>query len=283
MGTPLSPVIPATPTRSKIVFPAQPPQVPDPVVSSVAGGSLPATTYYVKATWVVQTQDGVLHESMPSNEVKIAVDAGRLLVVQSPPPLTMPYILVGWNVYVGTSSSTGFTEGYGVGPYGGIPYGGGVVLVTPSSVGEVMQNANAIAIGTNWQEPLTGLIAGTVPPSSWGTTLMFNFPGRGFPYSNREAKAEENFSTDGVEQSIVWYVDDILDFQVPYIQDGDDVAAWDQFLDVALARVPWDFYRDSTQAQYQTMMMTDASQKLSYHSAGLWAAEIKARQVILTI
>ena len=269
----------ATPqtTRSKIVYPSQPPQAPDPVLSSVAGGALAATTYYVRTTWVVETQDGNIYESLPSNEVSLPVGANNLLVVQSPPPLPMPYMLLGWNVYVATTASTG--EGYGAGPYGGIPYGGGAGLFF---VSETLQNLTMLAIGANWQEPTSGLILGVSPPSTWGTVLVFNFPGREFPYSNRDAKASDNFSVDGVEQSIVWYVDNILDFRLPAIQSGADASAWDQFFATAILRVPWDFYLDSTKAEFVTVFMTNATVEMAYYQPGLYSADVRARQVILT-
>ena len=253
MGLPLSPVFPASPIKSKIVWPSQPPQVPLPALSTAAGGTLPLTVYLVKTTWIVQTQDGVNHESTPSAEVAISVPANNVLVVASPPASLMPFALTGYNVYVGTSSGA-----------------------------EKLQNATPIAIGTNWQEPTTGLIAGVSPPNTWGTTLIFNFPGKEFPYSNRDWKGHDDFSAAGFQQSITWYVDQITDFRLPYIQDGNDVAAWDQFLAVAILRVPWDFYQDSTQAQFVTVVMTDTNPKIAYYQPGLWTASIRARRAILS-
>ena len=253
MGTLLlSPAVAATPTRSKIVFPSQPPQVPMPFLASVGGGALPPTTYFVRLTWVIQTQEGATHESLPSDEVAIILGANQLLKVLSPPALAMPYALVGYNVYAST---------------------------VPGA--ERLQNASPINIGANWQEPVGGLGAGLPPPHSWGATLVFTFPGREFPYSNREWKGHDEFSYAGLQQSITWYVDRILDFRLPYIQDGIDVAAWDQFLAVAVRRIPWDFYLDSTQAQYQTVIMMDANPKLAYYAPGLWTASITARRAIL--
>jgi hypothetical protein len=249
----LSPTIPPSPVRSKVVFPSQPPQVPPPALSSTAGGVLPATTYYAKTTWVIQTQDGVQHESPPSDETSFLVAADNLLVVGSPPSMPMPYALVGWNVYVGNSKGS-----------------------------ERLQNSAPLTIGSAWQEPATGLVAGAPPPSTWGIALIFTYPGKDFPYSNRDWHGHDEFSTAGVQQSITWYVDNLLDFTMPFIQDGNDVAAWDQFLAVAIQRVPWDFYIDSTQPQYITVIMTTTKPKLAYKAPGLWTVDIQARQAILT-
>lgn len=253
MGLPLMPLAPPSAARSKIVFPSQPPLVPVPGLSSVAGGALAATTYFVRTTWVIQTQDGVQHESLPSNEDSLAVAANNLLRVASPLAVTMPFALTGWNVYIGQTKGS-----------------------------ETLQNSTPIAIGTAWQEPTTGLVGGPPPPASWGNTLIFTFPGKGFPYVNRDWKGHDEFSTAGWQQSITWYVDQILDFSMPYIQDGNDVAAWDLFLGTAIQRVPWDFYLDSTLANYVTVIMTSTNPKLAYKAPGLWSVDIKARQVILS-
>lgn len=103
-----------------------------PTLSQSAGGSLPATTYYVKTTYV--TGGG---ESGPSSESSLAVSANNVLSVASPsmpsPPAT------GWNVYVGTTAGS-----------------------------EKKQNSSPIAIGTSWTEPTSGLISSgpTVPPDT---------------------------------------------------------------------------------------------------------------------
>jgi hypothetical protein len=252
MGLPLQPTVPPSPVLSKIVYPSQPPQVPPPVLSYVAGGSLAVPEYFVKITFVIQTQDGVLHESLPSNESVLAVPANNLLSVASPSAILMPYALVGWNVYVSAASGD-----------------------------EELQNSTPIAIGTNWQEPVSGLVAGVPPPTTWGNTLVFTFPGRNFPYSNRDAKLHDEFSTAGWYQGIVWYVDNLWDFSMPYVKDGNDVAGWDQFLAYAVQRGAWDFYLDSTQSTYLTLIMTTMNPKLAYKAPGLWSVDVRARQVIL--
>lgn len=252
MSTPLTPLVPASPVLSKIIFPSQPPQVPPPVLSPVSGGTFGAATYFAKITWVIQTQDGVLHESLPSNESQLVVAADNLLSVASPLAILMPYALVGWNVYVGASSGS-----------------------------EVLQNSSPLAIGTAWQEPTSGLVTGAPPPNTWGNTIIFTYPGRNFPYSNRDWKGHDEFSTAGWQQSITWYVDNLLDFSMPYIQDGNNAANWDQFLAYAIQRCAWDFYRDSTQSQYVTLTMVTTNPKLAYKAPGLWTVDVKTRQNIL--
>lgn len=105
-----------------------------PSLTSVAGGTLAAATYYVKTTYV--TPNG---ETVVSVEAGLAVAANNLLKVNSPASAGNA---TGWNVYVATSSGN-----------------------------ETLQNASPIALGTAWTEPTTGLISGASPPSSSATRI----------------------------------------------------------------------------------------------------------------
>jgi Phage gp6-like head-tail connector protein len=100
-----------------------------PTVSSVAGGSLAAQTYYVRQTYVTATG-----ETAASLENFVIVAANKLLSVASPPPDPLG-LATGWNVYVSNTSSA-----------------------------ETLQNASPITIGTSWTESSSGLIAGTALP-----------------------------------------------------------------------------------------------------------------------
>lgn len=115
-----------------------------PVLGSIAGGTLPGNTYYVKITYVDNGSEG-----NPSSEAQLTVSANHLLTVASPssgPSIT------GWNVYVGT---------------------------TPG--GETRQNTTPIAIGVNWTEPLTGLRAGPSIPVSFPSINDWTLPPVGTP------------------------------------------------------------------------------------------------------
>ena len=100
-----------------------------PTLSSASGGTIAATTYYVKTTYL--TADG---ETTPSTESSLAVAADYLLVVDSP---ASSVGATGYNVYVSTATGT-----------------------------ETKQNSAPIAIGTNWTEPTTGLVSGSALPTS---------------------------------------------------------------------------------------------------------------------
>lgn len=98
-----------------------------PTLSSSAAGTLAATTYYVRITYM--TAYGETPASPEENE---AVAADHVLVVDSPSSLTGA---TGWNVYVGTTSGS-----------------------------ETLQNSTPIAISTNWTEPTSGLVSGVAFP-----------------------------------------------------------------------------------------------------------------------
>ncbi len=100
-----------------------------PGLSSMAGGTLAAATYYVKTTYT-----GPNGESAPSPEASLPVAVDDLLEVASPAAQTGA---TGYNIYVGTASGD-----------------------------ETLQNAAPVAIGTPWEEPATGLMAGTAYPAN---------------------------------------------------------------------------------------------------------------------
>jgi hypothetical protein len=110
-----------------------------PSLSAVASGALAAATYYARITYV--TASG---ETTPSGEASLALAANQVLNVGS--PITASGV-IGWNVYVATSSG-----------------------------GETKQNASPIAIGTAWREPNTGLIVGAAPPASNTTGWSLTTP-----------------------------------------------------------------------------------------------------------
>lgn len=103
-----------------------------PTLSTVTGGALGARTYYVKTSY--KSAGG---ETLASAESSITITAGNLLVVTSPPNVTGA---IGWDVYVGTSTGA-----------------------------ETEQNIALLPLGSSWQEPNTGLIAGSALPAANGT------------------------------------------------------------------------------------------------------------------
>ena len=104
-----------------------PPSAPS--LSYASGGTLPAATYYVKATYTSPAG-----ETLASSEASIAVPANNLLVVASP-------------------AASGAATGYNV-------------YVSMTSGAEELQGASPTPLGTNWQELTTGLDPGNGVPSS---------------------------------------------------------------------------------------------------------------------
>lgn len=100
-----------------------------PTLSSIAGGTMNAATYYAKATYT--TASG---ETLASSEASLAVAANSLLKITS--PITSNGA-TGWNAYV--SLTTG---------------------------NETKQTSTPLAIGVDWTEPIPGLVSGANLPVS---------------------------------------------------------------------------------------------------------------------
>jgi hypothetical protein len=130
-----------------------------PQVSQGSGGSLAATNYYVRSTYVSGTG-----ETLASAETAVAVSAANVISVSS--PAAVPGA-TGWNVYVGNTASCPGVDS-------GAITGGGETC-------EVKQNASPIPIGTDWIEPSAGRLtftgwytgstgpAGETPPTNDST------------------------------------------------------------------------------------------------------------------
>lgn len=96
-----------------------------PLLSTVAGGALTATRYFVVVSYV--TAAG---ETAVSVEANLAIASNNLLVVASPKPDSFG-LASGWNVYIGTKSGQ-----------------------------ETLQNASPLPIGSAFTLPTGGLVAG---------------------------------------------------------------------------------------------------------------------------
>lgn len=142
-----------------------------PTLSSVAGGALGATTYYVKITY--KSASG---ETLGSTEASLAVLASNLLKVTSPSAETGA---VSWSVYVSTSTGT-----------------------------ETRQQAG-IAIGTDWTEASSGLVAGAALPVS--NTTGWSVSGAVVTFTGTPANGTV-LSWTGSYYYLVHFVEDILHF-----------------------------------------------------------------------
>jgi hypothetical protein len=119
---------------------------PAPAVTQTAAGSLAATTYYVRTSYVSGTG-----ETLSSAETSMAASTGIVLGVASPPAVPGA---TGWNLYLGnTASCPGVDAGASTGA---------------GETCEVKQNAVPLPIGADWAETVTG----RVPFNGWYTGSM---------------------------------------------------------------------------------------------------------------
>lgn len=102
-------------------------------LTPTAGGTLAATTYYVRSTWTTP-----VGETIAAPVTSLAVAVNNVLNVAAPG--SPPAGATGWNVYVSTATGT-----------------------------QTKQNSSPIALGTAWVEPTTGLIAGAALPTTQTT------------------------------------------------------------------------------------------------------------------
>lgn len=112
-------------------------------LTSTAAGSLGATTYYVKTTWVT-----LAGETAPSSETSLSVAANHVLNIAA--PAGAPAVATGWRAYVSNTA------------------GGG-------SGAETLQAT--LSTSASFVEPTSGLVTGAAPPpgnytgynvSNWG-------------------------------------------------------------------------------------------------------------------
>jgi YD repeat-containing protein len=166
---------------------------PAAVLALVQGGSLPATTYYVKISYLV---NGV--ETAASAESNLMVAANALLKVTSPSSIPGA---TGYNVYVATASGQ-----------------------------EVLQNGSTpIGIGTAWTEPASGLVTGTAaPPTSGGpdgTEAVSSLQTLARDYTNSAGQAtasDSYFNLSGVTYSTAAHIGTL---NTNYYETTDDYDA----------------------------------------------------------
>jgi hypothetical protein len=233
-------------SNPKIVYPTQP-SIPDPpAVDWVAGGAFAQRTYYFRVTY--GTPYG---ESLPSIEFSAVVPANNLPRVASPAEPAAPTVATGWNVYASTSAGT-----------------------------ETRQNVAAIAIGTSWTMPASGLVAGSALPTTWGATLSFIVAPRFVPHSSKRAVRSDTYSTGGVRQTVMERIDQFMDFKMEWIAAGADAAAWEAFLASALQGIPFDYYPDAAAANYTTYAATNTDAKLAYKAPGRYEVDLEFRREV---
>ncbi len=122
-----------------------------PALSQAAGGTIAATTYFAKITYV-----NVAGETLVSAESSFAVSANNLLVITSPAATSAANgNATGWKPYVSTATGT-------------------ETLQAVSGNCTLNSAGTACAIGSNWTEPTGGLVTGAAVPGSNTTALYAN-------------------------------------------------------------------------------------------------------------
>jgi hypothetical protein len=138
----------------------------NPVLSQTPGGALAAHKYGVQNTYV-----NSLGESLAGAPASFSVSANNVLVVQSPGPMNGA---TGWYPYANTLGSSGrIRAGLNSRAMNTMALNGNGVLPVSPPTRQV--TTGPIAIGTNWTEPITGLIAGVALPTTNTSNLTGNF------------------------------------------------------------------------------------------------------------
>jgi hypothetical protein len=111
-----------------------------PALDAVAGGSLPATTYFVRITWT----NAAGQESAPSAAASVSLAVNQLLRITPP---AAPAGAAGWYPYVATTADD-----------------------------EQRQVTSALTLGSPWTMPASGLVSGAVPGDGQPPDLLRTVP-----------------------------------------------------------------------------------------------------------
>jgi hypothetical protein len=214
----------------KIKYPSDPALPPAPTLSSVVGGAYRVTLTY-------QTPYG---ETMVGSESVLAIPINKLVVVTSPIHSGGGSYSIGYNVYA-TAGGAGT---------------------------ETKQNGTYLDIGDAWTEPLAGLVTGSLPPTSWGTTLTFRYPPRFKPSFADESIRHDNIASSGVMEVVYERTDDFLEFDVEWVA-AEDQAAWQSFLAYALTGGAFDYYADANVNSFVTYTFENMDARLAWKSPGM--------------
>lgn len=122
----------------------------------------------------------------------------------------------------------------------------------------------------------------TVPkivyPSGGGTTLTFAFPPRNLPYKTYEAVRHDNVASSGAVERIYERRDEFLPIFMEYVRIGSDVAAWDTFVQYALAGGSFDYYPDSTVGTSDVYILADTNWNAAFKQLGMHTFSLKLRK-----
>lgn len=117
-------------------------------------------------------------------------------------------------------------------------------------------------------------------PGNGPVTLAFTYPPRNVAAYNVVATRHDNIASSGVRESILERIDNFLEFEMQAVLAGNDVAAWNSFMQYALAGGQFAYYPDSSQSAFTNYWLEGITWNAAYKSPGLYSFKMKCRQVV---
>jgi hypothetical protein len=111
-------------------------------------------------------------------------------------------------------------------------------------------------------------------------TLAFLQPNKNVSADNLEAVRHDNIASSGVKEVVYERTDEFLEFDMPWMSIGADVAAWRAFMDFALAGGEFDYYPDSDLADHSAYTLEDTNYKSAYKVPAQYSFSAKFRKKV---
>jgi hypothetical protein len=110
--------------------------------------------------------------------------------------------------------------------------------------------------------------------------LAFTYPPRNVAAFNSVATRHDNIASSGVRESILERIDNFLEIDMQTVLSGSDVAAWNAFMQYALAGGQFNYYPDASQPSFTAYWLEGTTWKANYQAPGLYRFKVKFRQVV---
>jgi hypothetical protein len=237
------------------------------VVGQQPGGSLASRWEFFVVTY--ETPYG---ESAPSGITGIDVNPDDGAVITAPALVSAATPVNGWNVY-GLSQSSSVAP-----PLADLEK----LNAAPLPLWAIMGGVQA---ANTYVEPNTGIpTGGGPPPTGWAYTLLNLrvFPNK-IPAFSLKVNRTKTRSYAGFLQAFEQFQDNFLEFEMPRMTTGADVAAWDAFLTWAAGGGAFDYYPNGGApggAFTSYWWIENDDIKASYKSPGWYEGSFKFTQAI---